>query len=69
MQELTNNVVIYRAIVSKVLATLHQFIAQTYYELAFRDVAESIFQGHKQHVDALLAEAAGEALKKIPQHR
>lgn len=66
MTALTSSITICRSTTSKIMAVLHDFITKTYYELAFRDVAESIFEAHKKHVDALLAASAGEALQKIP---
>ena len=54
------------SITSKIMAVMHEFVTKTYYELAFRGVAESIFESHKRQVDALLAASAGEALQKIP---
>jgi hypothetical protein len=66
MSTLSTSVATLRAIVSKVTAVLHEFVARTYYELAFRGLAESIFDAHRKEIDALLAKAAGESLEKIP---
>ena len=51
---------------SRVLSILHAFVTSTYYELAFSGLAESIFEKHKSGVEALLSQAAGDALEKIP---
>lgn len=55
-----------RGVASKAMAVLHDFVTKTYYEVAFRGIAESIFDLHKRQVDGLLAKSAGEALQKIP---
>lgn len=66
MQQLGTQISTLRGVVSKVTAVLHEFVSQTYYELAFRGIAESIFESHRKQVDALLAGSAGDALQKIP---
>ena len=66
MAQLSRNISTVRGVVSKVMAALHEFVSATYYELAFRGLAESIFDAHRKQVDALLAASAGEALQKIP---
>jgi hypothetical protein len=66
LSKLTADIATTRGIVSKITARLHEFVSTAYYELAFRGVAEGIFEEHKRQVDALLARTAGEALEKIP---
>jgi hypothetical protein len=66
MGQLGNQIGTLRGVVSKVTAVLHEFISQTYYGLAFRGIAESIFESHRKQVDTLLAGSAGDALQKIP---
>ncbi len=66
MASITNELAVLREITSKVTALLHDFISNAYYELAFRGLAESIFEGHKRRIDAMLAETAGQVLQKIP---
>jgi hypothetical protein len=66
MAQLSLNISNVRGIVSKVVAALHEFVAATYYELAFRSLAEGIFEAHRKQIDALLAASAGEALQKMP---
>lgn len=51
---------------SRVLALLHDFVSSAYYELAFGEVAEAMFDTFKRDVDELLRDAAGQALEKIP---
>jgi len=51
---------------SRVLSLLHAFVTSTYYELAFSGLAESIFEKHQSGVEALLSQAAGDVLEKIP---
>jgi hypothetical protein len=48
-----------------VVALLHNFATQTYYEKAFSDVSESIFDSYRAGVDARIAEVAGGVLEKI----
>ncbi len=51
---------------SRVLSLLHTFVASTYYERQFADVAETTFKVYKRDVDALIAEKAGDVLSKFP---
>ena len=66
MAALTASIAELRGAVSKIMAALHEFVAVTYYELAFRGLAGSIFEFHKKQIDALLAASAGDTLQKIP---
>jgi len=52
---------------SRVLATLHSFVSDVYYEKEFDSLAESIFEQYKADVDTLISEHCGEVLMKIPQ--
>jgi hypothetical protein len=54
------------AIQSRVIALLHDFITQTYYEKTFSGLAESIFEQHKTAVEKLLADTCEEVLEKVP---
>lgn len=54
------------AIKSKVLAQLHAFVAEIYYEKQFEKLSESIFDRYKESVDVLIAEHCGSVLEKIP---
>lgn len=51
---------------SKVLARLHSFVSDVYYEKEFDHLSESIFERYKRDVDALIAEHCGDVLAKIP---
>lgn len=66
MTKLSSDIAEIRGVVSRTMALLHDFVAESYYELAFRGVAESIFQSLKKEVDIKLAQAAGDALEKSP---
>jgi hypothetical protein len=66
MSNLSTWVAKVRPIVSRVTSVLHEFVSRTYYELAFRNLAESIFESHRKQIDALLAKAAGDSLERIP---
>ncbi len=65
-QTLTTSIAQMRTVISKIMGLLHSFVSKTYHELAFRGLAESIFESHKKAIDALLASTAGQALEKIP---
>jgi hypothetical protein len=54
------------AIQSRVLALLHSFVSQIYYEREFAALAESTFEKYKKNVDVLIAAQAGDVLSKIP---
>lgn len=51
---------------SRVLALLHSFVSEVYYEREFAALAESTFERFKKDVDALIAIRSGEVLSKIP---
>jgi AbiTii-like protein len=63
---LTSQISQLRGVVSRIVGLLHDFVAQTFYELEFRNAAEGIFDSHRKEVDALLAKTAGAILAKIP---
>ncbi|MGH2372140.1 MAG: hypothetical protein ACRDIC_01490 [bacterium] len=56
----------YASIRSKVLALLHGFVSNIYYERVFSGLTESIFERYKTKVDSLLASRCGDALQKVP---
>jgi hypothetical protein len=66
LSRVTGNIAKLRTIVSKILGLLHEFVSTTYYGLAFRGLAESIFESHQKQIDTLLAKVAGTSLEKIP---
>ncbi|HDY7704124.1 TPA: hypothetical protein RQK06_004202 [Vibrio vulnificus] len=51
---------------SRVLAKLHEFVSEIYYEKQFDSLSESIFERYKGDVDSLIGEACGEVLEQIP---
>ncbi|MGB7512223.1 MAG: hypothetical protein WBP54_13175 [Pelodictyon phaeoclathratiforme] len=51
---------------SRVLAHLHDFVSEVYYEKEFDSLSESIFERYKSAVDTLIAEHCGDVLEKIP---
>lgn len=51
---------------SKVIALLHKFVTDVYYEKMFDHLSESIFDGYKREVDLLIAEKCGDVLEQIP---
>ncbi|MET4173876.1 hypothetical protein ABIB99_004976 [Bradyrhizobium sp. LA6.1] len=53
-------------VTSRVLALLHKFVSEVYYEREFAALAESTFERYKKDVDALIALHAGDVLSKIP---
>lgn len=55
-----------RTIRSKVIALIHLFAANIYYEQVFSGFTESIFERYKSEVDTLLAERCGAVLQKMP---
>jgi len=63
---LTTNITTLKGIRSRALAMLQSFVADTYYELEFSSVAESVFDKHKIEIDAMLAHNAGDAMTKVP---
>lgn len=53
------------AIISGVLAALHDFVARTYYELLFSEIQAELFASMQSEVDARIAPMTGDALSKI----
>ncbi len=51
---------------SRVLAKLHEFVSEIYYEKQFDCLSESIFERYKSDVDSLIGESCGEVLEQIP---
>ena len=51
---------------SRVLAQLHSFVSEVYYEKEFDNLSESIFERYKRSVDTLISEHCGDVLEKIP---
>ncbi|XSC43491.1 hypothetical protein ACF1BQ_036965 [Bradyrhizobium sp. RDT10] len=51
---------------SRILALLHDFVSQVYYEREFAALAEGVFERYKKDIDTLIAVHAGGVLNKIP---
>lgn len=51
---------------SRVLAQLHNFISEVYYEKQFDNLSESIFERYKSEVDTLIVDSCGDVLEKLP---
>ncbi|HXC52967.1 MAG TPA: hypothetical protein VN634_18925 [Candidatus Limnocylindrales bacterium] len=51
---------------SRVLAKLHDFVTDVYYEKEFDKLSESIFERYKSEVDTLIADNCGDVIQKIP---
>lgn len=66
MNQTTNNISRLSGIKSRVLAQLHAFVSDVYYEKEFDSLSESIFERYKYAVDTLIANSCGEVLEKIP---
>jgi hypothetical protein len=62
----TNEITTVNGIRSRVLALLHKFVSEVYYEREFAAQAESTFERYKKDVDALIAVYCGDVLSKIP---
>jgi hypothetical protein len=51
---------------SRVLAHLHNFVTEVYYEKEFESLSESIFERYKSDVDTLISDHCGDVLQQIP---
>jgi hypothetical protein len=51
---------------SRVLAQLHTFVSEVYYEKEYDSLSESIFERYKRSIDTLIAEHCGDVREKIP---
>jgi hypothetical protein len=67
MTESANLISRVSGIKSRVLARLHTFVSDIYYEKEFDSLAESIFERYKADVDTLISQHCGDVLMKIPQ--
>lgn len=66
MTQTSNNISRLSGIRTKVLAQLHAFVSEVYYEKQFDSLSESIFERYKGDVDTLITETCGEILEQIP---
>ncbi|MBU0538383.1 MAG: hypothetical protein KKG00_00530 [Bacteroidetes bacterium] len=51
---------------SRVLAHIHAFVSEVYYEKEFDSLSESIFEKYKRDVDTLITSHCGSVLEQIP---
>lgn len=51
---------------SRVLAHLHDFVSEVYYEKEFDSLSESIFEKYKSEIDTLISVHCGDVLEQIP---
>ncbi|MEZ8695222.1 hypothetical protein AB6D15_23665 [Vibrio splendidus] len=66
MASATNYISKLSGIKSRVLARLHEFVSEIYYEKEFDSLSESIFEMYKKDVDSLIGETCGDVLEQIP---
>ncbi len=66
MTSISNYISKLSGIRSRVLALLHQFISEVYYEKEFDHLSETIFENYKKEVDTLIVGSCGEVLEQIP---
>lgn len=66
MTSSTSYISMLSGIKSRVLAKLHEFVSEIYYEKQFDSLSESIFERYKSDVDSLIGESCGEVLEQIP---
>jgi hypothetical protein len=62
----TNSITRLSGIKSRVLATLHMFVSEVYYEKEFDSLSESIFERYRAEVDLLISRSCGPVLERIP---
>jgi hypothetical protein len=66
MNETSHNISMFSGIRSKVMARLHSFVTDIYYEKIFDSLSESIFESYKNDVDSLISASCGDILEQIP---
>lgn len=66
MNDASNNISKFSGIRSKVIARLHSFVTDIYYEKVFDSLSESIFESYKNDVDTLISSSCGDILEQIP---
>lgn len=66
MNETSANISRFTGIRSKVIARLHSFITDIYYEKLFDNLTESIFEQYQRDVDSLISEKCHDVLDQIP---
>jgi hypothetical protein len=66
MDATTGNISRFSGIRSKVMAQLHTFVTDVYYEKVFDSLSESIFENYKRDADILISSACGDVIEQIP---
>lgn len=66
MMQTTNNISRLSGIKTRVLAQLHAFVSEIYYEKQFDSLSESIFERYKRDVDTRISDSCGDVLEQIP---
>lgn len=66
MTSSTSYISMLSGIKSRVLAKLHEFVSEIYYEKQFDSLSESIFERYKSDVDSLIGDSCGDVLEQIP---
>ncbi len=66
MSNATSKITRLSGIKSSVLALIHNFVSEVYYEKEFDCLSESIFESYKSDVDTLIGNACGNVLEQIP---
>jgi hypothetical protein len=66
MESATGFISTLSGIKSRVLAHLHNFVSEVYYEKEFDSLSESIFEKYKSEVDTLISVHCGDVLQQIP---
>lgn len=66
MNQASTNISRLSGIRTRVLAQLHAFVSEVYYEKQFDSLSESIFERYKRDVDNLIGETCGDVLEQIP---
>ena len=66
LETITKNISHYSGIRSKVIAQLHSFISNIFYEKEFDNLSETIFEKYKSDVDTLISVHCGKVLQQIP---
>ncbi|WP_408954772.1 hypothetical protein [Natroniella sp. ANB-PHB2] len=66
MNRTSNRISKLGGIKSRVLAKLHNFISEIYYEKVFETFSESIFESYKKDINYLITEKCGDIIEKIP---
>ncbi|PLR93207.1 AbiTii domain-containing protein [Bacillus sp. T33-2] len=53
-------------ITTRVLALIHQFVSDVYYEKTFDKLSESVFESYKNGTDLLIAKYSSDVIQQIP---